>query len=96
MQTEEFYSMVLHLENEMVFHGGLISTSNMSHEEFVILMDMVDSGLMTWQPLPERILTSEKNTRKVTRLIEFSDELWDIAHRLRKVKGKKLRARIKF
>jgi len=83
-RSKDFFSLVLFLETQLVDYGGTVATAHMNKEDFEIAEKMEKEGLITFRRLPgSYVFNVKKNVRKVSHRIDFSEKMWEIAHKER-------------
>jgi len=90
-RSKEFLSLVLFLETQLVDYGGLVATKHMNAEDMNITKEMEKEGLITFKRLPgDYVFDQERNSRGVTHRVEFSEKMWEIAHKERRNRAERL------
>lgn len=90
-RSKDFFSLALFLETQLVDHGGTVRTIHMNSEDMEIARKMEEEGLITFKRLPSSYVFDEKrNLRKVSSRVEFSDKMWEIAHKERRDRAARL------
>jgi len=90
-RSKDFFSLVLFLETCLVDYGGTVVTARMNKDDFIIAEDMVEAGLITFKRLPgSYVFDKKKNLRHVSSRVEFSDKMWEIAHKERRDRAARL------
>ena len=90
-RSKEFFSLVLFLETQLVDHGGTVRTQHMNEKDFEIVEEMIEEDLIIFKRLPSSYtFDPSKNLRKVSSRVEFSEEMWEIAHKERRDRAARL------
>lgn len=90
-RSKEFFSLALFLETQLVDYGGTVATAHMNSGDFDIIEVMKKEGLVTFKRLPSNYAFDRKrNLRHVSSRVEFSDKMWEIAHKERRDRAARL------
>lgn len=83
-------SLLLYLETRIVDYRGFVDPRYMNAEDFEIARRWNDKGFIVFRRIPfKKIeqLRMQKSLDHSTSYVKFSKVAWNIAHRLRKVRG---------
>jgi len=84
-RSEEFLSLALFLETQLVDYGGEVATKHMNSEDMEIAKAMQEEGLITFGRLPaDYVFGEERHLHMATYRVEFSEKMWEIAHNERR------------
>ena len=84
-RSEDFFSLALFLETQLVDYGGMVVTAHMNSEDMDLAKDMEGEGLITFKRLPGKyVFNSKRNLRRASCRVEFNEKMWEIAHKERR------------
>jgi len=84
-RSKDFFSLALFLETQLVDYGGEVGTAHMNSADMELAKAMGEEGLLTFKRLPASYVFSKtKNPRHTSYRVEFTDKMWEIAHRERR------------
>lgn len=90
-RSKDFFSLVLFLETQLVDYGGTVATAHMNSEDFDIAKEMIEEGLITLKRLHSSYaFNKKKNLRHVFYRVEFTEGMWEIAHKERRDRAARL------
>jgi len=78
-------SLLLFLETQAVDYGGKVRSASMSDEDFEIARRWAEEGFIEFGRRPARAIMRPGVKR--FHWVRLSDRAWDLAHRLRKLRG---------
>jgi len=90
-RSKDFFSLALFLETQLVDYGGMVVTAHMNSEDMDLAKDMEGEGLIIFKRLPGRyVFNRKKNIRKASYRVDFSEKMWEIAHKERRDRATRL------
>lgn len=84
-------NLILYLETCLVDNQGCICPARMNNVDWDIMEELKKEGLIDYGRLPSEYIRNQKqrNFNLRSHWIEFNEQTWDIAYKLRKEKAKR-------
>lgn len=88
-------SLLLFFETCMVDNSAKVKSAHMNKDDFEIAKRWNEEGFIKFGRIEARKIMSQQQFFKDTYYVELSDEAWDIAHKLRRERGKRSAERLR-
>ncbi len=87
--TREERNLLLFLETQLVDHNGQVAGECMNENDFVIARDWTATTFVKLSRIPFDDMPRRTGSTPRTHRVQFSDEAWRTAHKLRRERGER-------